>query len=429
MSIETINIPDIGTCDAVTIIELFVAEGDSIAQEASILTLESEKATMEVPSPMSGKIQTLKVKVGDKVKEGDEILLMEVGEEKQSTPAVESSVESTNSTEPAVNENTHSPTPQVDTINSATCEVNLGTTTEEVHAGPAVRRMAREFGVDLTQVTGHGQKGRVMKSDVKTYINEALQHQPTSGSSSISPLPKVDFTAFGEVEVQPLSRIKQLSGSNLHRNWSNIPHVTQFDEADITALEAFRQSLKTTAEKRGYKLTPLVFIMKAIVSALQQFPVFNASLSVDKNELILKKYFHLGVAVDTPNGLVVPVVRNVDQKGIYELAEELSLISKKARESRLTPKEMQGNTFTISSLGGISGTAFTPLINYPDVAILGVSRSSMQPKYDSATGNFEPRLMLPLSLSYDHRVIDGAEAARFTQFLTHVLEDIRRLLL
>lgn len=429
MTIQPIPIPDIGSSDPVTIIEILVKEGDTIAEDDALLTLESEKATMEVPSPAGGRVKALKVAVGDKVKEGHVVLMLEVAGDSPVDPeVVASSIEPASASTPVVESTPEAKAPLA--VSPAPVDDPI-TFSGESHAGPAVRRMARELGVDLGRVTGHGRKGRVLKDDVKGYVREALQTGQGGAPASLlgSPLPAVDFSAFGEVEAQPLSRIKKLSGDNLHRNWVNIPHVTQFDEADITAMEAFRQSAKAEAEKLGCKLTPLVFIMKAVVACLQAFPLFNASLSAEGSELLLKKYFHLGVAVDTPNGLVVPVIRDVDKKTVFAIAQELGVISAKAREKGLTPKEMQGSSFTISSLGGISGTAFTPIINYPDVAILGVSRSLTKPCYDEETEGFVPRLMLPLSLSYDHRVIDGAEAARFTRYLGYLLGDIRRLLL
>lgn len=429
-TLHPICIPDIGTSNPVTVIEILVSEGDLIAQDESLLTLESEKATMEVPSPMAGVVKNLKVVVGDKVKEGHVIMEVEVSDGNHSVQEVKSSqMEPSLETEPLLNNKTSA----VESDNSSIFPIEAtGQHYGEVHAGPAVRRMAREFGVDLNRVEGAGPKGRVMKNDVKNYVRETLQERPSKlplGGIELPPLNPIDFSGFGEVEVQSLSRIKQISGENLHRNWMNIPHVTQFDEADVTAVEAFRQSAKAAAEKRGYKLTPLVFIMKAVVECLKAFPLFNASLLANTNELVLKKYFHLGVAVDTPNGLVVPVIHDVDKKSVFDIAKELAAVSKKAREKGLTPKEMQGHCFTISSLGGIGGTAFTPIINYPDVAILGVSRSIMKPIYDKKTDNFIPRLMVPLSLSYDHRVIDGAEAARFTKYLSDMLTDIGNLIL
>jgi pyruvate dehydrogenase E2 component (dihydrolipoamide acetyltransferase) len=296
-----------------------------------------------------------------------------------------------------------------------------------VHAGPAVRRVAREFGVDLAKVTATGPKQRILKEDVQKYVKETLAKQTSSGGMGLPQAPMVDFSQFGQTEVKALTKIKRLTGTNLHRNWLLVPHVTQFDEADITELEAFRNAEKASAEKQGYKLTPLIFIMKAVVAALKAYPQFNASLDASGESLILKKYYNIGVAVDTPNGLVVPVIRDVDKKSIYDLAKELAEISKKAREKGLSVNDMQGGCFSISSLGGIGGTAFTPIVNLPEVAILGVSKAQMKPIYSK--GQFEPRLMLPLSLSYDHRVIDGADGARFTSYLAHLLADIRRVLL
>lgn len=414
---QTITIPELGEAAEVVIIEVHVKAGDTVAADDPLITLESEKASMDVPAPYAGVIENIKVKVGDKVAEGDAIgTMMTSAKVKTSIPSTKQPAEKTEVSEAHVKPVTPPPSPAE---NAPVADFS------QVHAGPAVRRFARELGVDLNKVSGSGRKGRVVINDVKAFVKQQLT--TGAGASAIPKMPEVDFSQFGVIEKQPLSKINKFSGKNLHRNWLNIPHVTQFDLADITDMEAFRQSEKKEAEKQGFKLTPLVFILKAVVAALKEFPKFNASLDANGENLIIKKYFHIGVAVDTPNGLVVPVIRNVDQKALFDLAKELGDISEKARTQGLTPKEMQGSCFTISSLGGIGGTAFTPIINAPDVAILGVSKASMQPVYEN--GNFVPRLMLPLSLSYDHRVIDGAEGARFSRHLVTVLSDIRNLLL
>lgn len=415
---KTIVIPDIGTDDEVEVIEVSVAVGDTIAKEDTLLTLESEKASMDVPSSDTGVVKAILVKLGDKVKQGTAIVeIEETAAVAEATPA-----KSEMPAEPAPTQITtqkREPETQPHQITSA----------RGVYASPSVRKLARELGVELTQVGGTGRKGRIQKLDLQNFVKRQLSGTapaPAAGSG-LPTMPKVDFTKYGEVEIKPLSRVNKLSAKNLHRNWVNIPHVTQFDEADITELEAFRKSQKGRAQEQGIKLTPLVFLMKAAVTCLKQFPSFNSSLSAEGTELILKKYFHIGVAVDTPEGLVVPVIRDVDQKSVFDLAKELGEASAKAREGELTGREMQGSCFTISSLGGIGGTAFTPIVNAPDVAILGVSRSSMKPVYQN--NEFVPRLMLPLCLSYDHRVIDGAEAARFITFMSALLADLKRMML
>ncbi len=417
--LQVIKVPDLGGSKNVDVIELLVKPGDVVQKDTSLITLEGEKASMEVPSPIAGTIKELKVAIGNKVNEGDVILLMQV----------ENIIAATTIEKPATIENVDTAKAATKTTPIINVEKSLSAG-EAVHAGPAVRRLAREFGVELKQVKGTGEKGRILKENVQQYVKNILT-KPSSLSTGVGlnivAAPKVDFSKFGITESKPLSKIKRLTGINTHRSWVTIPHVTQFDEADITELEEFRNAKKVEAEKKGYKLTPLVFLMKAIVKCLQSFPNFNASLDETGENLILKKYFHIGVAVDTPNGLVVPVIHDVDQKSLYELSKELAEISKKAREKGLTLNEMSGSCFTISSLGGIGGTAFTPIVNAPDVAILGVSKSQMKPSWNGK--EFLPRLMLPLSLSYDHRVIDGAEAARFITLLSKVLGDIRELLL
>ncbi|MCV2884926.1 dihydrolipoyllysine-residue acetyltransferase [Aestuariibacter sp. AA17] len=430
-----VSVPDIGDDGEVDVIDVLVAEGDEIEAETGLITLETDKATMDVPSPKAGVVKSLKVKTGDKVSQGTLVLTLEVkGQATAPSPAPAPASSSAPSPAPAPVTSTADRKPPVPHHPSAGEKSASG----KVHASPAVRRLAREFGVDLSKVKGTGPKSRILKEDVQSYVKYELSRPKMNAGSSVGqgsgglqvlPPPKVDFSKFGEVEEVALTRIQKISGPNLHRNWVTIPHVTQFEEADITEMEAFRKQQNAVAEKKklGVKITPLVFMMKAVADALKAYPVFNSSLSESGESLIQKKYYHIGIAVDTPGGLVVPVVRDVDQKGIYELSEELMDISKKARDGKLKAADMQGSCFTISSLGGIGGTAFTPIVNAPDVAILGVSKSEMKPKWNGA--EFEPRLMLPLSLSYDHRVIDGAVAARFAVHLSTVLGDIRQLLL
>lgn len=435
VAVKEIQVPDIGDASNVDVIEVLVSVGDEITADQGLITLETDKATMEVPAPFAGKLLSLTVKVGDKVSQGSVIATIETTSVATvSAGAAQAAVPAPVSAAP-VAAPTPASRPPVPHHPSAGTPVSTGA----VHASPAVRRLAREFGVDLTQVTGSGRKGRIMKEDVQAYVKYELSRPKATAATSVGSgnggglqviaAPKVDFSKFGEVEEIPLSRIQKISGPNLHRNWVTIPHVTQFDEADITEMEEFRKQQNDVAAKKkaDYKITPLVFMLKAVAKTLQQFPVFNSSLSSDGESLIQKKYFHIGVAVDTPNGLVVPVVRDVDKKGIIELSRELADISIRARDGKLKSADMQGSCFTISSLGGIGGTAFTPIVNYPDVAILGVSKSEIKPKWNGK--EFEPKLMLPLSLSYDHRVIDGAMAARFSVTLSGILSDIRTLVL
>ncbi|MBV53797.1 MAG: dihydrolipoamide acetyltransferase [Coxiellaceae bacterium] len=416
--VQPIIIPDIGGADAVDIIEISVTVGDSVALDDPLMTLESDKASMEVPSPLAGQIVELTVAVGDKVSEGDVI-----GQIK------------TISASPQQNKKTSSaPMPPSTSMASKPDTTRLDPTPVSqqhgLYIGPAVRRLAREFGVDISKVRGTGQKGRITKVDLQEYVKQQLQGGSKGGTGFDWPeLPKIDFSKFGEVTQSPLSKIKKISGSFLHRNWVSIPHVTQFEEVDITDMEAFRQRHKVEAAQSGIKLTPIVFVMKALVASLKAYPSFNASLSPDGQSLIVKHFYNIGVAVDTPNGLVVPVLKDVDSKGALELAKELGDISLKAREKGLTPAEMQGGCMSISSLGGIGGTAFTPIINAPEVAILGLSRSYQKPVYNKNSQTFEPRLTMPVSLSYDHRVIDGAEAARFIVHFASRLADIETLIL
>jgi pyruvate dehydrogenase E2 component (dihydrolipoamide acetyltransferase) len=420
----TVPVPDIGDFKEVEVIEVLVKPGDTVGKEQSLITLESDKATMEIPSPSAGVVKELKIKVGDKVSKGAPILVLEA-KGGAAAPAPQAAKPAPAST----------PAPAKPAPRAAPVEAAPAPSASKAHASPSVRKFARELGVDLNIVQGSGPKGRILHTDVQAFVKGALAkgvRPPDKGGQGGVPFnlpawPDVDFAKFGPVETKALSRIQKLSGPYLHRNWISIPHVTQFDEADITDLEAFRKAQTVETEKKGFKLTMLAFMIKASVSALKAFPQFNSSLDKSGESLVIKKYFHVGVAVDTPGGLVVPVVRDADRKGVFDIAQELGEISKKARDGKLAPGDMQGGTFSISSLGGIGGTAFTPIINAPEVAILGVSRSAMRPVWDGKT--FAPRLILPLSLSYDHRVIDGATAARFSAFLVSVLSDIRKLVL
>ena len=439
MAIQDVFVPDIGNFDSVDVIEVLVKAGDSIAKEDSLITVESDKASMDIPSPFAGVVKEIKIKVGDKVAQGGVILSMDVSDEaaKPATVVAPTVVEKPVASIP---EPTRPAPEPPKTIAPAKTQVPVGesavvATGKLSHASPSVRKFARELGVNLALVQGSAAKNRILPKDVQAYVKGELAKPRTenmgAGVSSLAalPMPVIDFSQFGEIALKPLSRIKKLSGANLHRNWVTAPHVTQFDEADITDLEEFRKSMQADAEKRGVKLTMLAFLIKASVNALKAYPNFNASLSPDGDNLILKDYFNVGFACDTPDGLVVPVVRDVHQKDVLDIARDLGELSGKARERKLKIEEMQGGCFTISSLGGIGGTMFTPIINCPEVAILGVSRSSMQPVYDAKSKSFEPRLILPMSLSYDHRVIDGADGARFTSHMRMMLSDVRRLLL
>ncbi len=428
VEIKQVLVPDIGDYKDVPVIEVLVKVGDTVKAEQSLLTLETDKATMDVPAPFDGVVKEIKVKVGDNISEGSVILLLEVSAGATATvipPIAATPVSKANPSQPPLVRGGARPaTPSPD---KGRAGEGLGFSTGKAHASPSIRRFARELGVDLARVKGSGEKNRVTKSDVQGYVKAALSQGGTGGGLQVLAMPVVDFAKFGPIESKPLSRIQKISGANLHRNWVTIPHITQHDEADITAMEALRKQLGEEHAEQGIKITLLAFMLKAVVTALQQFPNFNASLDANGENLILKKYFHIGVAVDTPDGLMVPVLRDVNQKGLVQLAKELGEISVKARAKKLPATDMQGGCFTISSLGGIGGTAFTPIINAPEVAILGVSRARMKPIYQD--GEFVPRLMLPLSLSYDHRVIDGAAAVRFTTYLGQVLSDARRLAL
>ncbi|MDQ2702405.1 MAG: dihydrolipoyllysine-residue acetyltransferase [Pseudomonadota bacterium] len=456
------SVPDIGGYDDVPVIEVLVAVGDTVAKDQGLVTLESDKATMEVPAPFAGVVKELKVKVGDAVSEGSVVAMIEaeaeaaaVGAAEAAKPAAEKPAPEVRAAETATAvppagapAPTTAPSPQPppssgrggsSTAPAVRFDAGAVMPGSVPYASPAVRMFARELGVDLSQVSGSGRGGRIGKEDVQKFVKGALQGGAGAarsggggGGLDLLPWPKIDFSKFGEIETRELSRIQKISGANLARNWAMIPHVTQHDDADITSLEALRVELneenaKAIAKGVGAKLTMLAFIIKASVAALQKYPNFNASLDADGAHLVLKKYFHVGFAADTPNGLVVPVIRDCDTKGVMEIAAESSALAAKARDGKLGPAEMQGGCFTISSLGGIGGTSFTPIVNAPEVAILGVSKSAMRPVWNGK--EFEPRLLLPLSLSYDHRVIDGAAAARFTAYLAQLLGDMRRAML
>lgn len=450
MSLQDVLVPDIGNFDSVDVIEVLVKAGDTIAKDDSLLTVESDKASMDIPAPFAGVVKEVKLKVGDKIAQGHLILTLEADSAAESKPAEKTAEVKVAAQAPASEpkeaiaaaipepsrpapeppkqvQPAHQPLPVGESI-----VVNGG---KASHASPSVRKFARELGVNLAFVKGSAAKNRITQADVQAFVKGELAKPRTEnmgaglGSLATLPMPVIDFSQFGNIENKPLSRIKKISGANLHRNWVTAPHVTQFDEADITDLEDFRKSMQADAEKRGVKLTMLAFLIKASVNALKAYPNFNSSLSPDGDSLILKNYFNIGFACDTPDGLVVPVVKDVQQKDVLDIARDLGELSTKARERKLKIEEMQGGCFTISSLGGIGGTMFTPIINCPEVAILGVSRSSMQPVYDAKTKTFEPRLILPMSLSYDHRVVDGADGARFTSHMRMMLSDVRRLLL
>lgn len=428
--IKQVLVPDIGDYKDVSVIEVMIKVGDTINAEDTLLTLETDKAAMDVPSPFGGVVKELHVELGNTVSRGSLILVLET-DTAAAAPAEKPAAAQAPSiaAAPAAS----APAPQAaapSAVAAAPQPAAAPSTGGKAHASPAIRRFARELGVDITQVKGSGEKSRVTKDDVQSFVKSALT-QPRAGAGGnglqVLDMPVFDFAKFGAIETKPLSRIQKISGANLHRNWVTIPHVTQFDEADITDMEAFRKQLGAEYAKQNIKITPLAFMLKAAAAALQAFPKFNSSLDASGENLVYKQYINIGVAVDTPDGLVVPVIRDVDKKGIVQLAQELGEISVKARDKKITAADMQGGCFTISSLGGIGGTAFTPIINAPEVAILGVSRSSTKPVYQD--GQFVPRLMLPLSVSYDHRVIDGAAAARFTVYLAKVLSDLRRLAL
>lgn len=437
-SIKDILVPDIGEFDAVEVIEVLVKSGDAVSVEDPLLTMESDKASMDVPSPFSGTVKTIKIKAGDKVSQNDLILTLVVKELETAVTETSAETENSEATAPETkdivstreSESTSSgavskeparrPPPIVMSVNQKSFL--------RAHASPSIRKFARELGVDLSQVHGSGRKERITKEDVQEFVKQALGGTASgtaAAGSGIPAMPEIDFSKFGPVEIKPLSRIQKKAAVNLHRGWLNLPIVTHHDEADITELEYFRKSLKDEAAKQGVKVTPLVFLLKACAVAIRKHPNFNSSLTADKENLVLKKYLHIGVAVDTPDGLVVPVIRDVEQKGLLELAKELGEVSEKARAKKLKTNDIQGGCFSISSLGGIGGTAFTPLVNAPEVAILGVTRSRMMPVWNGK--EFLPRLMLPMDLTYDHRVIDGAQAARFMVDLCEILSDMRRM--
>ena len=437
-NIKDVLVPDIGEFDAVEVIEVLVKSGDTVSAEDALLTMESDKASMDVPSPFSGTVKTVKIKAGDKVSQNDLILTLVVKELETAVTETSAETENSEATAPE-NKNIVSTRKSESTSSGAVSKeparrpppivmsVNQKSFLR-AHASPSIRKFARELGVDLSQVHGSGRKERITKEDVQEFVKQALGGTASgtaAAGSGIPAMPEIDFSKFGPVEIKPLSRIQKKAAVNLHRGWLNLPIVTHHDEADITELEYFRKSLKDEAAKQGVKVTPLVFLLKACVVAIRKHPNFNSSLTADKENLVLKKYLHIGVAVDTPDGLVVPVIRDVEQKGLLELAKELGEVSEKARAKKLKTNDIQGGCFSISSLGGIGGTAFTPLVNAPEVAILGVTRSRMMPVWNGK--EFLPRLMLPMDLTYDHRVIDGAQAARFMVDLCEILSDMRRM--
>jgi pyruvate dehydrogenase E2 component (dihydrolipoyllysine-residue acetyltransferase) len=428
-----ILLPDIGDFDAIEVIEIAVNVGDTIEAEDTLLTLESEKSTMDIPSPQAGEIKQIKVSVGDKISQGTAIvsLLATKADKKEKQATTETEVIEEKKPEPAIEtkqeKTTPAPRPAPKTLESS--QLVGQSQSAKAHASPSIRRFARELGVDLGLVYGSGSKGRILKEDVKAFTKSIMSGEKLAnkGAFSVPEVPPVDFSKFGEIEQKPLSRIRRLTGQALHRSWITVPHVTQFDEADITELEAFRKSKLESAKTEGVKLTLVTFLIKAAVVALQKFPEFNSSIEPSGDNLIIKKYFNIGVAVNTEDGLVVPVIRDVDKKGLFDIAREITELSNKAREGKISPKDLQGGCFTISSLGGIGGLHFTPIVNTPEVAILGVSRATMKPVYEN--GEFIPRLIMPFALSYDHRVIDGVAGAQFSQFLSTILTDIRHILL
>jgi pyruvate dehydrogenase E2 component (dihydrolipoamide acetyltransferase) len=442
MSLIEVKVPDIGDFKEVEVIELMVKPGDTIKVDQSLVTVESDKASMEIPSSHAGVVKELKVKIGDKVAEGSLLLLLETEGAAAAAPAAEPATVAAASAPAAAVASTPAPAPTLTLVESkptptAALEPREGNGAK-AHASPSVRKFSRELGVDLVRLQGTGPKGRILHEDVQSYVKAVMSGQADTGTAvpaakgtgvglDLLPWPSLDFSKFGPTELLPLARIKKISGPNLHRNWVMIPHVTQFDEADVTELEEFRKDSNAAMAKSGVKLTMLAFVIKASVAALKKFPAFNSSLDAKGENLILKQYYNIGFAADTPNGLVVPVIKDADKKGISQIAQEMGDLSAQAREGKLKPADMQGATFTISSLGGIGGTAFTPIINAPEVAILGLSKAAIKPVWDGK--QFAPRLMMPMSLSYDHRVIDGASGARFSVYLAEVLGDMRKTLL
>ncbi len=432
--IKNIPVPDIGDFDGVEVIEILVAPGDVINPEDPIVSLESDKAAMEIPSPYAGTVKEIKVNMGDSVSQGDLLITIEASADVSETAPAETETTTpapASATPTAAQAASPKPSPQPSPRPSPATPINEGshrnTNMGKAHASPSVRKFARELGADLSLMSGSGAKNRIVKEDVKAWVKQALAQGTQGGGLGVEPMPEIDYSQFGDIQIQQLTKINKLTGKFLHRNWVTVPHVTQFDEADITELEKFRKQLNEENQKQGIRVTVLVFLMKALVSALKEFPRFNSSLDHTGENLVLKQYINIGVAMDTADGLVVPVIRDCDRKTLIELAIELTETSQRARNKKLSPGDMQGGCITISSLGGLGGTAFTPIVNAPEVAILGVSRSAIKPVYQN--DEFVPRLMLPLSLSYDHRVIDGADGARFTTYLTRVLSDTRRLLL
>ncbi|ODC04002.1 dihydrolipoyllysine-residue acetyltransferase [Terasakiispira papahanaumokuakeensis] len=431
---QEIHVPDLGGATDVEVIEVAVNEGDDLNEEDGLFTLETDKASMDVPAPYAGKLVEMKIKVGDRVNEGDLIGVIEVaGAPAASNTAAQASSSSSSTANTSAPAASSAPAPAASSHAASSAPES---TSGKVHAGPAVRMLARELGVDLVDVPATGPRGRLLKEDLENYVKSVMRQHKASGSAAapaatggagIPPIPAVDFSKFGEVEEKPMGRLMKAGATNLHRSWLNVPHVTQFDKADITELEAFRKSMKAEAEKQDAKLTPLPFLIKACAHALRQFPQFNVSLSADGTNVIWKKYVHIGIAVDTPDGLLVPVIRDADKKSIFELARESVDLAKRAQKKQLKGDEMKGGCFTISSLGSIGGTAFTPIVNAPEVAILGVSKASVEPVWNGS--EFEPRQMLPLCLSYDHRAVNGADAARFTAYLARIIADIRQILL
>jgi pyruvate dehydrogenase E2 component (dihydrolipoamide acetyltransferase) len=422
MANRQITIPDIGDSDSVEIIEILVSVGDHVGVDDSLLTLQSDKASMEIPSPAEGTITKIAVAVGDTVKEGDHIFDMEVQPASEAAPEIKKAPDKSEpaaAKQPPAPKASRSVSPPA--VKTAPRPVNRQSMGAKSHASPSVRAFARKLGVEIARVVGTGPKGRIKQSDVEALIKSVMQ----GGGSAIPAVPVVDFSKFGETVTEPLGRIKKISGKFLHASWLNVPHVTQFEDADITEMDSYRKAHKASAAEKGLKLTPLVFVMKATVKALQEYPWFNASLSPDSQSIIKKQYYNIGVAVDTPNGLMVPVVKDVDKKDIYELSRDLMDISERARAGKLSVSDMSGGTFTISSLGGIGGTQFTPIVNAPEVAIMGLSRAKMQPVWDGS--GFVPRLILPFSVSYNHRAIDGAEACRFTTAVGKHLSDLSQM--
>jgi len=427
----TVVVPDVGDAKEIVVTEILVKAGDTVSEKQSVLVLESEKASMEIPSPHAGVVDEVIVAEGDEVEEGDALIKMTVAPGIERPRPVEQPPSEPEKPAPEKTaEKAEKPAPEktVEKAEKARPEEGEKPTASQrptVHAGPAVRKQAREYGVDLDAVSGSGRQGRILKEDVQAYVKQSLSS--TGGTTGIPPVPRVDFAKFGEIELRPLSRVRRTSARNLHRSWLNVPHVTQFDEADITDLEAFRKSQNEELASVDVKITPLAFIVRACVSALAKYPQFNASIDENYENLIIKKYYNIAIAVETEDGLMVPVLKDADKKGVVELARESASLAQMARDKKLPLDAMQGATFTISSLGGIGGTAFTPIVNAPEVAILGVSRSKVAPVFDGS--EFRPRTILPLSLSYDHRAIDGAEAVRFTSYLSQVLSDVRRMLM